>query len=147
MSSRKESVPPNPRKSLENVIVGARRSLEMLAGGDLRRSNEIEVSIVGTLNNQIKRLSIDMTNRKSEDVKEGAQNAKEKDVVEFAESHGLTSSEAEVLLAKWGRNELVEKVTPTWLVIFRLVSDLCVASLLLNSFSSSPFRSFQVRCL
>ena len=42
--------------------------------------------------------------------------------VQFNESHGLTTPEADVLLQQWGRNELVEKITPTWLVILRLVS-------------------------
>jgi len=36
-------------------------------------------------------------------------------------SHGLTSAEAEVLLAKYGKNELPEKITPKWLVFLRLL--------------------------
>jgi hypothetical protein len=39
----------------------------------------------------------------------------------FAVSHGLSTAEAEVLLKKWGRNELVEKVSPTWLLLSRQV--------------------------
>jgi len=40
----------------------------------------------------------------------------------FQVSHGLTTSEAETLLKQWGRNELVEKSTPVWLIIFRLLT-------------------------
>ncbi len=39
----------------------------------------------------------------------------------FLMSHGLTTAEAEVLLRKWGRNELVEKATPMSTIIFRQV--------------------------
>lgn len=36
-------------------------------------------------------------------------------------STGLTTAEAEVLLAKFGRNELPEKITPKWLIFARLL--------------------------
>jgi len=36
-------------------------------------------------------------------------------------SHGLTTAEAEVLLAKYGRNELPEKITPKWLIFLQLL--------------------------
>jgi H+-transporting ATPase len=39
----------------------------------------------------------------------------------FVASHGLSTAEAEVLLKQWGRNELVEKVSPTWLLLSRQV--------------------------
>jgi hypothetical protein len=39
----------------------------------------------------------------------------------FVMSHGLTTPEADELLRKWGRNELVGKTTPMWWIIFRQV--------------------------
>jgi hypothetical protein len=68
------------------------------------------------INQQIRRVSMDI-GRKSRDDAEGASDVK----LDFVMSHGLSTPEANQLLKKWGRNELVEKVTPTWLVIFRLV--------------------------
>ena len=40
---------------------------------------------------------------------------------EEAPRDGLTSAQAAKLLKKWGKNELVEKVTPKWLIFFRLL--------------------------
>jgi hypothetical protein len=40
---------------------------------------------------------------------------------EFVVSHGLSTAEAQILLRMWGRNELVEKATSTWWIIFRQV--------------------------
>ena len=40
----------------------------------------------------------------------------ENDRAAFIRSEGLTSSEAALLMAKYGRNELAEKHTPKWLV-------------------------------
>jgi len=37
----------------------------------------------------------------------------------FVPSHGITSEEADALLKQWGRNELVEKRTPSWLVFLQ----------------------------
>lgn len=34
-------------------------------------------------------------------------------------AHGLTSAEAQALLLKWGRNELVEKTTPLWRLVLK----------------------------
>ncbi len=56
--------------------------------------------------------------RKSVDMGEDREPPSNKD---FKPSIGLTTNEANDLLRKWGRNELIEKSTPTWLVIFRLV--------------------------
>ncbi len=41
----------------------------------------------------------------------------------FVVSHGLTTPEADERLRKWGRNELVQKDTPTWTItiLFRQV--------------------------
>lgn len=39
----------------------------------------------------------------------------------FVPSKGLTSHEAEVLLKKWGRNELEEKKKPKWLIFLELL--------------------------
>jgi H+-transporting ATPase len=36
-------------------------------------------------------------------------------------SHGLTTAQAEALLAKYGKNELPEKVTPKWLIFLQLL--------------------------
>ncbi|GLC35933.1 hypothetical protein PLESTB_000520800 [Pleodorina starrii] len=47
---------------------------------------------------------------------EGEDSGKRKD---FVPSEGLTSQEAHDLLHKWGRNELEEKVTPSWLIYLR----------------------------
>ena len=43
---------------------------------------------------------------------------------EFCEApiDGLTETQARELLKKWGKNELVEKVVPKWLVFLRLLS-------------------------
>lgn len=41
------------------------------------------------------------------------------DLPDFYPSHGLTSKEAEGLLAQWGRNELVEETTPSWMVFLQ----------------------------
>ena len=93
------------RQSLDNVRSAAKKGQE--------------VSAVGQLSKQVKRVSLDMARRKSND---GADAAKE---TNFRPSHGLTTAEAEVLLQQWGRNELVEKVVPTWLIILRLVRTHC----------------------
>ena len=77
-----------------------------------------EIAGAAAINEQVKRVSMD-TARKSRDDAEDAPDKK----VDFVISHGLSTAEANELLKKWGRNELVEKVTPTWLVIFRLVID------------------------
>ena len=71
------------------------------------------------INQQVRRLSLEMI-KKSQEVPEEEVKGK-KETVQFHQSHGLTSAEAENLMKQWGRNELVEKVTPTWLIIFRLV--------------------------
>eukprot|EP01134_Creolimax_fragrantissima_P006554 CFRG6554T1 len=39
--------------------------------------------------------------------------------VEIPESYGLTDEEAEMLLAKYGRNELAEKTTPKWMIFLQ----------------------------
>jgi H+-transporting ATPase len=38
---------------------------------------------------------------------------------DFPLSHGITNAEAAELLKQWGRNELPEKVTPSWLVFLQ----------------------------
>lgn len=53
-----------------------------------------------------------------EDGHKGGENDILKD---FPVSKGLTSQEAEVLLQKYGRNELPEKITPKWLIFCRLL--------------------------
>jgi len=40
---------------------------------------------------------------------------------EEAPRDGLTGAQADKLLKKWGKNELVEKVTPKWLIFLRLL--------------------------
>ncbi len=75
-------------------------------------TTEIQASIV--INRQVNRISTEII-RKSTEIGEHVPNK------DFVASRGLTSDEANELLKKWGRNELVEKSTPTWLVIFRLV--------------------------
>ena len=75
-----------------------------------------EVNLVKDLNQGIRRMSLEMSQRRSKD--EG-----EHQTLNFQVSHGLTTSEAETLLKQWGRNELVEKSTPVWLIIFRLVCN------------------------
>jgi H+-transporting ATPase len=76
---------------------------------------EVQASIV--INRQINRMSTEII-RKSTEVGQDRSHIPSQD---FTPSRGLTSDEANDLLKKWGRNELVEKSTPTWLVIFRLV--------------------------
>jgi len=60
--------------------------------------------------------------RKSSDLEREEDEEPKKANADFVVSHGLTTAEADDLLKKWGRNELVEKVVPTWLVIFRLLT-------------------------
>jgi len=38
----------------------------------------------------------------------------------YAPEHGLSEKEAEILLEKWGKNELPEKVTPKWIIFLSL---------------------------
>ena len=38
----------------------------------------------------------------------------------YAPEHGLSEKEAEILLEKWGKNELPEKVTPKWVIFLSL---------------------------
>jgi hypothetical protein len=83
-----------------------------------RNATQPEVSVVGQINEQVRRVSIEMAKRISSD------KAGEGKAVKFTPSHGLTSAEADTLLQQWGKNELVEKVVPTWLIIFRLVSSI-----------------------
>ena len=93
-----------------------RASLDIQAANS-RNAKPVEMSAVERINDQVRRVSLEMVKRNSSDhAGEG------KAEVKFNESHGLTTPEADVLLQQWGRNELVEKITPTWLVIFHLVS-------------------------
>ena len=69
-----------------------------------------------TLNEQVKRVSMDNARKSRDNEEHGGENGNA-----FVMSHGLSTAEAQDLLKKWGRNELVEKTTPTWLIIFRLV--------------------------
>jgi magnesium-transporting ATPase (P-type) len=81
-------------------------------------SNSIAgAEIALAINEQVRRVSMD-TARRSRDNEED-QPDKE---LHFVISHGLSTAEANELLKKWGRNELVEKSTPTWIIIFRLVN-------------------------
>ncbi len=67
-----------------------------------------------TLNEHVKRVSMDNA-RKSRDYDEGP------DGESFPISHGLSTAEAEDLLKKWGRNEIVEKVASKRWIFFRQV--------------------------
>jgi hypothetical protein len=80
----------------------------------------MEVVLVKELNKDVRRVSLDMTKRRSKD-QEGPVAASGHLDLQFHVSHGLTTPEAEELMRQWGRNELVEKITPTWLVILKLV--------------------------
>ena len=81
--------------------------------------NPNDVAGAGALaiNEQVKRVSMDTARKSKDDGGEDGPDHK----LDFVMSHGLSTPEANELLKKWGRNELVEKVTPTWLVVFRLV--------------------------
>ncbi len=72
------------------------------------------------LNKDVRRVSLEMTQRRSRD-NDAPGAASEHHELKFHVSHGLTTPEAEELMRQWGRNELVEKITPMWLVILRLV--------------------------
>ncbi|EKX32039.1 hypothetical protein GUITHDRAFT_82635 [Guillardia theta CCMP2712] len=63
-----------------------------------------------------------MQRKKSQEVVD--EDDEKENKVEFtpAPKDGLTSHEAEELLKKWGKNELVEKVTPKWLIFLRLLT-------------------------
>ena len=93
-----------------------RPSLDILQASQNRNASVPEGTAASQINEQVRRVSMEMTKRNSSD------HAEAKQTVQFNQSHGLTSSEAEVLMQQWGRNELVEKSTPTWLIIFRLVN-------------------------
>jgi len=55
----------------------------------------------------------------AEPMKEGQ---KEEEMLKtYPISHGLTTEQAEVLLAKYGKNELPEKITPKWLIFLELL--------------------------
>ena len=69
-----------------------------------------------TLNNQVRRLSMDDARKSRDD-----DSADDDRFSWFVKSHGLSTPEAEELLRKWGRNELVEKATSTWWIILRQV--------------------------
>ena len=92
-----------------------RSSLDIQAAKS-RDAKAPEMSAVGQISDQVRRISLDIAKRTSADRAEEG-----KATVQFNQSYGLTSAEADVLLQQWGRNELVEKITPTWLVILRLV--------------------------
>ena len=81
-------------------------------------SHEIVRNASRIINTQITRLSQEITRKSLDHII-----LTEREVVElkFTPSEGLTSVQAEELLKKWGRNELIEKQVPTWLVIFHLV--------------------------
>ena len=99
---------------------------------------EIQASIV--INRQVNRISTEII-RKSTEVGEDREHVTNTD---FVPSRGLTSDEASDLLKKWGRNELLEKSTPTWLVIFRLVLliSLINFALLASDFIYSALRAY-----
>jgi len=70
-----------------------------------------------TLNEQVKRVSMDNARKSRDNEEHSGENG-----AVFVMSHGLSTAEAQDLLKKWGRNELVEKTTPTWVIIFRLLT-------------------------
>jgi hypothetical protein len=74
---------------------------------------------VVSLSEQVKRISLDSKRRYN--LGEDPYNDLYEDHIDFVMSHGLSTAEAQDLLKEWGRNELVRKVTPTWLIVFRLV--------------------------
>jgi hypothetical protein len=80
----------------------------------------VEVCLVKELNKDVRRVSLEMTKRRSRD-QEGPEAASGHLDLKFHVSHGLTTPEAEELMRQWGRNELVEKITPIWLIVLRLV--------------------------
>ena len=84
-----------------------------------RRASCAEVQASAILSKQVNRISVEIVRKSADIPKEDEQKSENLD---FKPSHGLTTEEANELLKKWGRNELVEKITPTWLIIFRLVS-------------------------
>jgi len=43
------------------------------------------------------------------------------EVKEFTPATGFSTDEAAALLKEWGRNELEEKTTPSWLIYLRMV--------------------------
>jgi hypothetical protein len=92
-----------------------RSSLDIQAAKS-RDAKAPEMSAVGQINAQVRRISLDMAKRNSSDHAEEANSS-----VQFNQSYGLTAAEADVLIQQWGKNELVEKIVPTWLVVFRLV--------------------------
>jgi H+-transporting ATPase len=61
-------------------------------------------------------------NDEQEEAKPMKESEKEEEMLRnYPMSHGLTTEEAEVLLAKHGRNELPEKITPKWLIFLQLL--------------------------
>ena len=104
---------------LKTMASLGRTSLDIQAAKS-RDAKAPELSAVGQINEQVRRISLDVEKRNSADHEEGR-----KASVQFNQSYGLTSPEADVLLQQWGKNELVEKIVPTWLVIFRLVPHAC----------------------
>lgn len=59
---------------------------------------------------------------KKEDNKPKTEGEKEEEMLKnYPMSHGLTSAEAETLLAKYGKNELPEKITPKWVIFLQLL--------------------------
>ena len=90
----------------------------MVETSRLRQASKAEIHASFVINRQVNRISTEII-RKSMD--NSAEDNQSRAKVDFTPSHGLTTSEAEISLQKWGRNELVEKVTPTWLVILGLV--------------------------
>ena len=64
---------------------------------------------------EVRRVSMDNARKSPDD------DFAEGDGERFVMSHGLSTPEAEELLKKWGRNELVENASSTWWIIFRQV--------------------------
>eukprot|EP00960_Hanusia_phi_P066364 766384-Hanusia_phi.AAC.6 len=71
----------------------------------------------------VQRISVEMQRKKSQ---EGLDDDEEGDkkTVDFVQApkDGLTTAEAEELIKKWGKNELIEKTTPKWLIFLRLLT-------------------------
>lgn len=95
------------------------RPLSVLVSGSRENSSKNLGNVQEEIHSPLRR-SIDLSQKHS--LEEEEDSTDETNILKnFPISHGLTTAQANDLLAKYGRNELPEKVTPKWFIFLSLL--------------------------
>eukprot|EP00960_Hanusia_phi_P027584 746901-Hanusia_phi.AAC.9 len=123
----RRSIEPG-RRSRGSRPSGEKNKDVELGGADHEHETEV-AQHAKRVSMDIQRISMEVQRKRSKDAARAAAKADEKEEeegekIDFtpAPKDGLTTAEAEELLKKWGKNELVEKSIPKWLILLRLLT-------------------------